>query len=349
MESQWAIGVSVAGRRLVIDVEDSSNRREQIPLTELYRRGVPDVLDVNKRRLTTQFEQWHRVPPEEYAAQFKAAGLPALPRTHHVFSVQVGGRRCLLVPSLVLMRAIFRPSKHILPRMFMPHALDQMSHLDVTHTPPVVATNMTWATPSARRKFKDWSVLLMWLHIHTCARRMAASIHECAMKGELGLVLPTGRMSFTASGPDVGPLTVATKMQIMSIAPSTPPDVPGVDYSGEYALHGHASRPSRPAVVSASRFQVPVRPDGSTDVSDAEWAEIDEILRAHRRLNRQGRYCQRQLMNDVLRILATECPWRDSKPSSGGWWTVTYSFRAWSQNGAMAKIIDVLHRHRSMY
>lgn len=342
---EWAIGVLAANDHLVVDIARGDGQREQVPVSELYRRGVPALATGPARRVTLPFAQWRRALPEEVEAPFRLAGLDAPLQAHQVYGFK-GGRRRFLVPALVLMRAIFRPSRHLLPSMFLPQALDQVSHLDLTRSPPVVVSEMSWATSSARERFSDWAALLEWLHLYPCARKMAASVHEHAMRGELGLTLPSGFITVSVRGIDVAHTTIATHMCIAEIAPATATDTPGVIATASYTLHGQARRHIRPPVATVSKYRVPVRQDGTVELSDSEWEEVEALLRAARSVWRPPRLCQRRLMNNILRKLGFGCPWRELTGPKDNWHNAAYAFRVWSQSGVMRQVIEVLRKHR---
>jgi len=85
-----------------------------------------------------------------------------------------------------------------------------------------------------------------------------------------------------------------------------------------------------------------------TDLTDDEWAILEPILqralygdktktRGHPR-----HYPLREIVNAILYVLKTGCPWRQLPNDLPPWKTVYYHFRRWQKRGVLAQIRDAL-------
>ena len=79
-----------------------------------------------------------------------------------------------------------------------------------------------------------------------------------------------------------------------------------------------------------------------SDVTDAEWARVEPFIPPAKRGGRRRDTDMRDVLNGVMYILSTGCPWRyipkDFPPSS----TVYYYFHCWQCDGVLDRIHDAL-------
>jgi len=80
-----------------------------------------------------------------------------------------------------------------------------------------------------------------------------------------------------------------------------------------------------------------------SDVTDAEWGQIAPLIPAARRGGRKREVDVRNLVNGLMYVLSTGCPWRylpkDLPPRS----TVYRYFCDWSHNGTLDRIHHALY------
>ena len=80
-----------------------------------------------------------------------------------------------------------------------------------------------------------------------------------------------------------------------------------------------------------------------SDLSDAEWAELEPLIPPAKRGGRRRSVDLREVVNGVLYMLSTGCQWRalpkDLPPRS----TVNDYFGLWSWDGTIKRIHDALY------
>jgi putative transposase len=77
-----------------------------------------------------------------------------------------------------------------------------------------------------------------------------------------------------------------------------------------------------------------VRAQYPSDVSDAQWANIRDLLSIPRQGGRPRTYEMREIADAVLYVQRTGCPWRLLPHDFPPWRTVYYHLRRWRQTGA---------------
>ena len=83
----------------------------------------------------------------------------------------------------------------------------------------------------------------------------------------------------------------------------------------------------------------------ATDVTDAQWQRIEPLLPAPRwRLGGSGRppRDRRQIVNGLLYLNKTGCPWALLPCCFGPWKTVYDYFRRWSRHGVWPSVLEKL-------
>ena len=75
------------------------------------------------------------------------------------------------------------------------------------------------------------------------------------------------------------------------------------------------------------------------DLTDAEWAEIEPLIPKAKRSMRRD---DRMVLNGILHVLRTGCPWRDMPASYGPRTTIYNRFNRWASKGVWQKIFEKL-------
>ena len=78
-----------------------------------------------------------------------------------------------------------------------------------------------------------------------------------------------------------------------------------------------------------------------SDVTDAEWAIIEPLLPVAK-VGHPLMHDRRVLLNAVLYVLRTGCPWRYLPRDFPAWSTVSYHFYKWRASGLLEQITDTL-------
>jgi putative transposase len=79
-----------------------------------------------------------------------------------------------------------------------------------------------------------------------------------------------------------------------------------------------------------------------SDLSDPEWAVIEPLLPARHKRGRPAVHARRVIVNAILYVARTGCPWRYLPKDFPPWRTVYGYFAAWRDNGTLARLHDGL-------
>jgi putative transposase len=80
----------------------------------------------------------------------------------------------------------------------------------------------------------------------------------------------------------------------------------------------------------------------STDLTDEQWAMIRPLVERDRRMGRPTTIDLREVVNALLYLNRTGCPWRLLPTNFPNWNTVRYYFDAWTFDGTFIRINDAL-------
>lgn len=79
-------------------------------------------------------------------------------------------------------------------------------------------------------------------------------------------------------------------------------------------------------------------------LSDLEWQRVEVVLPRPRVGGRPRGVCLRAVCDAILHVLNTGCRWRDLPESFAPWYTAYWYYRAWQQDGTLARILSALDR-----
>lgn len=80
-----------------------------------------------------------------------------------------------------------------------------------------------------------------------------------------------------------------------------------------------------------------------TDLTDEQWAILAPMIPAPRKNVRPRQADMREVLNAILYLLRTGCPWRHMPHDLPPYRTVYYYFAKWRKCGVWKKIHDKLH------
>lgn len=75
------------------------------------------------------------------------------------------------------------------------------------------------------------------------------------------------------------------------------------------------------------------------DLTDAQWAVLEPLLPAGKRLGRPSKWTRRQRIDGIRWRVRTGAPWRDVPDCYGSWQAVYGLFRRWQRAGVWARIV----------
>ena len=342
---ELAIGIGFEGTRLMAGVLNKKGELEATPLNELYRRGLPNVENPIRRRIDTDFTDWRQVEAREYLAAFGFQLSDRTHQNHQFFETETGNRR-YVIPVLALMRALFRPTKHLLPTMFMPQALDQVCRLNSSSGSFSLVIDAKWATEGVALRHSDWSALLGWMMSHPTANAMAGSVHHNAQSGRLGMSLPNASALVVLRGLDVGQTVFVTDISVTTISACDDPLFTLPSLGKTIVLHDRICQHGGSVAEVSGKYSVPLNENGSSDLSDEEWFKIETLINNGRKTRRPFKLSQRDILDGVLNKLATGTPWKRVNYKVGNWQNASAAFQNWAMRGTLELILKYLNDAR---
>lgn len=340
----WARRIVVSGRKLVAEVETADGRVDLLALKELGSRGTPTARATSRKKMAIQFEDFRPCDGVEYFAHFGRQVPVGMDEHHQVFEL-VSGTTRYLVPALVLMRALFRPTAWLLPRMFRPSAIEQVCTLKSTGDAFEVEDCRRWTEKSDSARLGDCEAALGWMMLNPSARRMADSVHKHAMAGRIALDMPRASVELVLAGVRGASTVLVTEARILSVTPLESPDFPVDEPAGRIDFVNRTWAEGRNLRESVSA-DVPLHADGSHAVTDAEWAAVAPVLESTRKAKNAYQHCQRAMFDGVLGKLATGKSWRDSPYAVGDWRNAATSYRRWKSRGTFDQAMQALRDMR---
>jgi transposase len=341
---EWARRIVVSRGNLLAECESVGGRVSLLDLTELASRGTPSARVVARRKLAVRFEDFIPCDGGEYFAHFGREVHAGTVDQHQVFELVADGTR-YLVPALVLMRALFRPTAWLLPRMFRPSVLEQVCTLHFNGSTFEVEVNRRWSTAAASERRSDCEAALGWMMVHPTARRMADSVHQHAMAGRIAVEMPQASAEVVLAGVQDVSAVLVTEARILSVNPMESPDFPVDERVGriDYINRKWAEGRTLGDPVSAD---VPLNADGELALTDSEWAVVGPMLEGARKRKREYQHCQRALFDGILGKLATGKSWRDAQYTVGDWRNAATTHRRWTSRGVFTEALQALREMR---
>lgn len=347
---ELASGLGFDGLQIAAFAANELGAEFFIPLNELWKRGLPTCTKPVRRRIDTDLADWRVVDGQDYLDAFDFTNSRAADISHEFFEV-TDGDWTYVVPALALMRGIFRPTKHLLPAMFRPQALDQQCRLVETEEGVRVEVDARWTKKLkyAADRYSDCRPLFNWLMAHPSAYKMAGSVHDRALDGRIGFRLPEAKMEMTFRGLAAGPTVLVTEVSVVAI---TPKDVPSIDLlDSRLTIFPFGRKVSQGVdATSGNRtilFEVPPHPAGGIELTDQEWARIEPIILSSTKRGRPPLHARRDMLSGVLLKLATGQSWSQVPYTTGNWLNAQNAFRKWAIAGTLDLILNELRESRA--
>lgn len=340
----WALGIVVENGRLAVQGINREGDLKTGRLTEVGVAGVPSCLKTTKRLGKLDFSSFAPVPAEDYLAAFDLKLPEGLENRHAVWESRLDGAR-IIVPSLVLMRAFFRPIKYLLPDMFRPHAMDKCCFVDFSQLPSKVIIESYWHSDGYMNGHGDINQPLSWMNFFPSAGKLAASVHQNAMLGNIGIEMPQGSARLTMHGVEVGDALFVTEVRIVSIHTDEQPIPEAVGHSKDIVFRGITDKgPSKGAVILTPK--VLTGSDGRIEVTDPEWSAVEPLL-LKGQMRRRESLNQRYLFDAILTKINSNVSWRKLVSKSGTGNNAQFAHRSWNSRGTFAPSLELLNKMRS--
>lgn len=338
----WALGIAVENGRLVVEGIGRGGDLEIGDIADLGTCGLPTCSILVKHKGTLDFGSLVAGNADDYLSALGLSMQKQSANRHMVFVVEFDGVKAV-IPALVLMRALFRPTRHFLPLMFRPQALDRVRFLDFARTPAEVVVDVNWS--SFYRSGDEVGQCAEWMSFFPSAIRLAASIHEFAMRGEIGLTVPHGSARATMHGLKLDGVLFVTEMKLISVHANEEPILAAAGCSPDFKLRDvHWDGPSKGSLCEFGK--VPSGKSGGLEVSDLEWMAIEPVLFQGGQRSRET-INQRHLFDAILQKINFGTSWRKLVPQSGTGNNARFAERSWRSRGTLLPSLEVLRTMRT--
>lgn len=246
----WVESLALGDGDMVAVTTGLSHQRSEIPLEQLCDRGLPTSTEHRFRR-KVDLSTFKLVDSAEYLAAF---GLPAdAGQRHAVFEAETSVGT-LVVPALAWIRAFFVPNAQVLGEVFRPQFLERHWYYDFDSGMARQASGVALGRPGSRKAYGNYPEIYTWMISHPSALRMAGSVHQAAMRGELGIALPAGSARLTVTGRFDKPRKwrraarkfFVTSVTVTELIPSDSPLFAAIKAGGTVAYRTTGSNPRRP-------------------------------------------------------------------------------------------------------
>ena len=83
-----------------------------------------------------------------------------------------------------------------------------------------------------------------------------------------------------------------------------------------------------------------------SDVTDAEWEILEPLIPAISEEAVHVKYTRREIVNGILYVLRSGCPWRLVPHDLPDWGALYYYFRKWRKEGVWDQVLEALRRQK---
>lgn len=280
LSREFATGVSLTSHGYLASLTTGDGIAESVAAGELSKRGLP-MPAVGARNFECEFGSFQPCDPLEYIRGMNVLVADGTDVQHTVWAYKLRQTR-MLIPSLLLMRALFVPPA-AMRHLFAPQSIDRVCH-------PVVRDGAVQVEVApelgklgrARSQTQAMRLQLAWLYSSPSGRQSFASVHENAMHGRIGLSLPQAKVRLFIKGVSSSRVCgqgerdfFVTRLSLHSV---TPYDLPRSDKSHgtTIQLTDESHFDHRRDGCGAS-LAIPQRGD-EVVTSDAEWERIAPLL-----------------------------------------------------------------------
>jgi hypothetical protein len=340
--SEWLLGATYLNGKYFAVVQVADGSQELAGLDTLGLRGIPTPSKTHAVIVRTDLSQWRAsfdLAPR-YAAFFGHSDHEC---HHQLFQFDVDGRE-FVVPALLFMRAVFRPNRYVLTRMFHPQGIDRICtplltgdifSVEPYRMPPAYCNN---PNSSISRN-------LAWIRSFPSSMQMCASIYEHISDNRIGLFLPNWtakmRLTYIERGSicyvvDLGGMFVETNDEPYAFASQQPSTICWHD-STSINLTSEARR------EFLKDRSILEKSYGSTDLSDGEWDSIRQLSGLSDNWEENSSQLQvRSTLNGILKKLHRGTEWSQTCTLSGSSENQRRLYNLLRSRGSWTLILSIL-------
>ncbi|ANH66666.1 hypothetical protein ABE85_02160 [Mitsuaria sp. 7] len=344
------MGIKRVDGRFVAYGTGTSRMRVGIDVDNLTFQGLPD----NKRdrmRVESEFEQWRPASFLEYAC---ALSMDLNGDTAHDAWAFIHNGMRVVVPALVLMRAMLRPHDPVFDLAFSGKSLESVvtysgdaSQAGGFGVVAMVASYRYSADTSNKATIVE---PLSWAYSFPSAREMWNSIYASATHGRLGLQLPKAWSHMVVHGVAHARNFYVTQLAVVSLEPREEP----FEFANEHArvIKFHEAMEvvaSGLKPLRAKDDSIKLHSNRTSALSDAEWSEIAPLFsRGGSHDGKTGNvHDQRLIVDGILAKLTAGTSWTETRYAEGIPHTsVSIAYHRWQKSGRWQSILDVLNKQR---
>lgn len=344
---EWLLGLRRsfgATEARILNVDGGVDR---VQLSELHRRGSPSIKAEVKLRGEVNLRT---LLPTDAGPELQRLGLklpPSEANQHQAFETEVDGQ-VVVLPTLLLMRALFAPAKFFLPAVFQAQALDYLTWLTPTEAGFRMVIDANWyRTAVFTSNIRDCAPVFIWLRSCRTAEAMVSSIHRNSLGGAVALDPPEATVDVKLAGVPLGRRLLVTELRLMKLAANEAPSLVVEGFSPSVPYAARVVSGKRLGERVAPRTDIPAHPDGTYEISDSEWEELRPTFAS----KYPGRVVldQRRILDGVLRKLATGLPWRSMTYSVGDWKNAAFACHHLKKRGRLEGFLSQLRDLRSKH
>jgi hypothetical protein len=289
--------------------------KSTVPIEKALASRV-DVTRSYRTTLNTDFLSWEKASTAEYANEFGYR--LNVTENHVIYSFETDGIT-VLIPALVLVRAIFAAPAILCDFLYRPQALDFLC-APIFEGSKVEIKIVPKSLTAAIRNRPAILPRLTWFHFFPSARKMWHSVYRAACDGTLSLSLPAARADLSLRGVKKNGTLYVTDASIWTVQPNEPayPWVP----ADVAELCFDKRKTSGKATKHATRDDgIPRTRDGTFELSELEWNAIKSTVRYREGHQSPRLRCDPKLvLSGILEKLGTGRSWAETEiqwPSRG--------------------------------
>lgn len=326
---QWIEGIGRQNGRLVANAITQSGDRHVVPLADM-----PSPLkkhSTHRRKISTDLVSWTKASSAEYLAGLNFT--PEVTEGHRVFAFTHNGTR-YFVPSLVLMRAFFRPVQHLSKYLFAPQGLSQATLLQVNGTEPSV---LGLSSLKVEKKYSSTLQALSWYWSFPSAHDCWHSVYTNAAKGNLSMDLPIGTLNCVVQGVKRDSIFHVTGIVVLEVATNEKPFAYAAAHPQVIAFRDKVGK----ATIHASHDTHIVQREDEWALSNVEWETVKPLIDQGKQQHNQ-KHELRKIVDLIVEKMGTGTPWRNSSSGTISWNAAQRHYRKWTVDGRWDSIRNAL-------